>query len=65
MAALNSKETEQLRNAQAMIQYILRNGYDPAKVAEKDPQSTYTKVQLDKTNKELNTIVQMKGYFPS
>lgn len=65
MAALNSRETEELRAARAIIQSVLRNGYDPAKVAEQDIANTRRKIELEKANKNINMIVQMKGYYPN
>ena len=65
MSTLNTRETEELREAQSVIQSVLRNGYDPAKVADKDIQMTRMKVNLEKSNKQIGTIVQMKGYYPN
>ena len=65
MAALNQRETESLSDACKAIQYVLRNGYDPKKAAENDPQAVYTKNVLEAVNKAVNTVKQMKGYYPS
>lgn len=62
MAALNMKETEQLRLVRALVESVLRDGFDPADTAP--GKNAQLKRGLEAASKSLNTIVQMKGYYP-
>jgi hypothetical protein len=63
MAALNQRETEEIRDAMKAIQMVLRNGYTVGD--DRSIQNLGTKDRLEKANKRLLTIVQMKGYYPN
>jgi len=64
MATLNTKETEDLRNVKAALDYVLQHGYDPEKAKAKDPQAVYTQKVLQLASKAQNAVIQMKGYYP-
>lgn len=73
MAALNKNETQSLRGIQALVEDIMRNGYDPelAKVDEPINRSTekirrakHIARQLEEARRRLHTLVMMKGYYP-
>lgn len=61
MAALNRNETEILRNVQAVIEFIQRNGYDPK---SKDEQNKHVTKLLKEARSGVNMVTQMKGYYP-
>lgn len=57
MAALNSTETESLRNVIKLLDYIKRNGFDP----KKDKQIAKA---INDGKALVHAVVQMKGYYP-
>jgi hypothetical protein len=59
MAALNQQETTALREAEGVIEGVLRNGYDP-----NDPEHKMRGLHLKRAKDKIDTIVQMKGYYP-
>lgn len=64
MATLNTKETEMLRNTQRALEYVLRNGYDPAKAEAGDEDQVYCQKLLKSCIDSVQTVVFMKGYYP-
>lgn len=61
MSALNQSETSSLRNAQAIIERVLRDGYKPD---SEDANDLLIGTQLRRTKRELNIVTQMKGHYP-
>lgn len=62
MAALNIQETEQLRHAKAVLDRILREGFDANSV---NPQAQRQRREIIQARDEVKTVVTMKGYYPS
>ena len=60
MAALNQTETKVLRDVHTLVTHVLNNGFDPN--SQQDGQlARGLKARLS----ELETVIQMKGYYPS
>lgn len=65
MSTLNSTETKQLGDVKALLEYILRNGYDPEKASGGNLQEIQTEKILRETKDVVHTILTMKGHYPS
>jgi len=60
MAALNQNETEMLRHSMAVIDAVLREGFD-----KDEPLDSPKRKAVVQAKDYINTVVQMKGYYPS
>jgi hypothetical protein len=66
VAALNKSETEALRNAVSLLEYIEKHGYDAEKgVTQTATGAVSLKKQIKAARDSVRTVVQMKGYYPS
>jgi len=73
MAALNQAETKTLSEVQALLENILRDGYDPSLVtntaealrAEGRTRALHVEAALKGAKSRLNDLRQRKGYYPS
>ena len=70
MAALNQTETQVLRDIRTLLQTVRRNGFVPPdpEIEETHPVARRQRRLadlLEKADSELNTVIQMKGYYPS
>lgn len=60
MAALNRSETEMLQRAHRIVGAVLREGFD-----KDEPEDSPKRKALEQAKQYINTVVQMKGYYPS
>lgn len=61
-AVLNQTETAALLEAKEILERVLRTGYDPN---SEEPKNTRMARELRKARDQVNTVVTMKGNYPS
>ena len=64
MATLNMTETESLKRVQAILEGILREGFDPKKADAGDRQEQLRAMKIRESVNSVRTVVTMKGYYP-
>lgn len=65
MGALNKTETEMLRDVRKLLQHIAKHGYLPDAAEDRTSLSAIrANYDLKDADKNLHTLIQMKGYYP-
>lgn len=62
MSALNIKETNALRHVTAVLERVLRQGFDPNGGSA---QSVLQRKEIELARSEVKTVTAMKGHYPN
>jgi hypothetical protein len=61
MAALNQAETRALNQASALLDGVMKEGFDPN---DDSPQGRLRRAKIKEARDGIRTVVTMKGYYP-